>query len=53
MFSQAVQDLEEARKLYISVGNRTKAATIESDLETAKASLAYQAASEKERGEGE
>jgi len=53
MFSQAVQDLEEARKLYISVGNRTKAATIESDLETAKASLAYQAASKKEQGEGE
>ncbi len=52
MFSQAVQDLEEARKLYISIGNRTKAATIESDLETAKASLAYQVASEKERGEG-
>jgi len=51
MLSQAVQDLEEARKLYISVGDRTKAATIDSDLEAARASLAYQATSNNKQDE--
>ena len=43
MFPQAVKDLEEARKLYISVGESTKATAIASELEDAKASLVYQA----------
>ncbi|OPY77960.1 MAG: photosystem I assembly protein Ycf3 [Syntrophorhabdus sp. PtaU1.Bin153] len=51
MFSQAVQDLEEARRLYISVGDRIKAATIESDLDAARASLAYQATSDNKQEE--
>ena len=50
MLSQAVQDLEEARRLYISVGDRIKAATIDSDLEAARASLAYQAANHNKQG---
>jgi tetratricopeptide (TPR) repeat protein len=43
MFPQAVKNLEEAKKLYILMGERAKANAIESDLEDAKASLAYQA----------
>ncbi|MGK7899028.1 MAG: tetratricopeptide repeat protein [Xenococcus sp. (in: cyanobacteria)] len=43
MFPQAVKNLEEAKKLYILMGERAKANAIESDLEDAKASLVYQA----------
>jgi len=53
MFPQAIQDLEEARTLYISLGERVKATSIESDLEDAKSSLAYQAAKKEKRGESE
>jgi hypothetical protein len=51
MFPQAVQDLEEARTLYISVGDRIKATTIESDLEAARASLDFQVAINKKQSE--
>jgi tetratricopeptide (TPR) repeat protein len=51
MLSQAVQDLEEARRLYISIGDRTKAATIDSDLDAARASLVYQAANNNKQGD--
>ena len=53
MFSQAVQNLEEARRLYISVGDRVRAKTIDSDLESAKASLDYQAANNNKQGDNE
>jgi tetratricopeptide (TPR) repeat protein/Cdc6-like AAA superfamily ATPase len=49
LLPQAVQDLEEAMKLYISFGDRTKAAAIESDLESARASLVYQTAKNDKR----
>lgn len=49
MFSQSVQDLEEARSLYILMGDRTKAAIIESDLDSARASLSYQSSNEDKR----
>jgi tetratricopeptide (TPR) repeat protein len=42
MFPQAVKNLEEARKLYISLGKHTKASAIQSDIEDAKAALIYQ-----------
>ena len=47
LFSQAVEDLEEARKLYISQGEREKAAALESDLKDAQASLIAHRSSEK------
>jgi tetratricopeptide (TPR) repeat protein len=53
MFPQAVQDLEEARMLYILLGERVKATSIDSDLEDAKASLAYQVARKEKRSENE
>ena len=39
MFPQAVKNLEEARKLYISLGKHTKATAIQSDIEDAEAAL--------------
>ena len=42
MLSQAIQDLEEAKRLYISIGERTKAAAIDTDLDDAKTSFSYQ-----------
>lgn len=53
MFAQAVQNLEEARRLYISVGDRVRATTIDSDLESAKASLDYRAANNNKQGGSE
>jgi hypothetical protein len=53
MFSQAIQNLEEARRLYISIGNRVRARTIDSDLESAKASLEYQDAKNNSKGDNE
>jgi tetratricopeptide (TPR) repeat protein len=53
MFSQAIQNLEEAKRLYISVGDRVRARTIDSDLESAKSSLEYQAANNNEQGGNE
>jgi tetratricopeptide (TPR) repeat protein len=42
LFPQAVKNLEEARKLYITLGKHTKATAIQSDIEDAKAGLIYQ-----------
>jgi len=45
MFAQAVQDLGEARDLYLALGDRGKALAIESDMEDATASLTYRTSS--------
>ncbi len=45
MFEQAVQDLGEARELYLALGDRGKALAIESDIEDATASLTYRTSS--------
>jgi tetratricopeptide (TPR) repeat protein len=50
MFPQAIQDLEEARQLYIQLGERGAASAIESNLEDAKASFSHQEANAGRRG---
>ena len=42
LVNKAVKNLEEARKLYITLGKHTKATAIQSDIEDAKAGLIYQ-----------
>jgi len=51
MLPQAVQDLEEAKQLFMSLGDQAKATSIESDLQDAKASLAHQTAKKNKRSE--
>jgi len=51
MLSQAIQNLEEAKRLYISIGDRVKAAAIDSDLDDAKTSFSYQLTNESKKDE--
>jgi len=51
LLPQAVDDLEEARNLWVQLGERGRVATIEADLEDARAMLTHQAAKAEKRGE--
>jgi len=51
MLPQAVEDLEEARDLWVQLGERGRVAAIELELEDARAMLAHQAAKAERRGE--